>query len=143
VTLYLIETDMILAAASSKDRHHAMALKVLQRAKPLLLSPFSLIELDLLVSSGRIKVILPDFYRALEGLLMYYGINVPPPQPLHLEKALALRAKYGLSYFDSLHAAVTTSAGATLISFDRRHANVEGLAYIHPREFLESLKSTP
>jgi len=104
VTLYLVETDMILAAASSKDRHHDVALKVLQRAKPLLLSPFSLIELDLLMSSGRIMVVLPDFYRALEGLLMFYSIDVPPPQPLHLEKASALRAKYRLSYFGSLHA---------------------------------------
>jgi predicted nucleic acid-binding protein len=140
VTLYLVETDVILAAASSRDRHHDVALKVLQRAKPLLLSPFSLIELDLLVSSGRIQAVLPGFYRALEGLLMYYGIDVPPPQPLHLERASELRPKYGLSYFDSLHAAVAVSAGATLISFDRRYANVEGLAYIHPREFLESLK---
>ena len=140
--MYLIETDMILAAASPKDKHHATALKVLHSAKPLLLSPYSLIELDLIVCSGRIRVVLPDFYWALESLLAYYGVSVPPPQPLHLGKALALRAEYGLSYFDSLHAAVAVSTGATLVSFDKRYAIIRELAYLHPSELVKGLKGS-
>jgi len=137
--VYLIETDMILAAASPKDKHHATALKVLHSAKPLLLSPYSLIELDLIVCSGRIRVVLPDFYWALESLIAYHGIGVLPPQLLHLEKALALRAGHGLFYFDSLHAAVAASTGAALVSFDRRYASVKGF---DPRELLESLEGS-
>ena len=140
--MYLIETDMLLAAASPRDRHHATALEILRSVKPLILSPYSLIELDLIVCSGRIRVVLPDFYWALESLIAYHGIGVLPPQLLHLEKALALRAGHGLSYFDSLHAAVAVSAGATLVSFDRQYATVRELSYTHPRELLEKLKGS-
>jgi len=142
VTVYLVETDIVLAAASTRDKNHATALEVLRRVKPLLFSPYSLVELDLLVGSGRIRVILPDFYWALESLLAYYGVSVPPPQPLHLGKALALRAEYGLSYFDSLHAAVAVSTGATLVSFDKRYAIVRELAYLHPSELVKGLKGS-
>jgi predicted nucleic acid-binding protein len=139
VTVYLIETDTILAAASPTDKHHGTALRVLRGARPLLLSPYSLVELDLLISSSRFRVVLPDFYWALENLLAYYSVGILQPQPRHLSKALALRAEYGLSYFDSLHAAVALSTGATLVSFDRRYAGVRGLAYLHPSELPEEL----
>jgi len=138
--VYLIETDIILAVASPRDKNHETALKALRILKPLLLSPYSLVELDLLVSSGRIKVALPDFYWALESLIAYYSINLPSPRPTHMEKALALRTEHHLSYFDSLHAAVAISAGATLVSFDKKYSGVKELTYLHPSKLIETPK---
>jgi len=49
-------------------------------------------------------------------------------KPHHLGRALALRAEYGLSYFDSPHAIAAMSTGATLVSFDKRYAGIKGVS---------------
>ncbi|MEM3717352.1 PIN domain-containing protein [Thermofilum sp.] len=138
----LIETDLILAVASPRDKNHETSLKALRILKPLLLSPYSLAELDLLISSGRIKVVLPDFYSSQESLIAYYNINISLPRPTHMDKALALRTQHHLFYFDSLHAAVAISAEATLVSFDKKYSSVKELRYLHPSKLQEIPKSS-
>jgi len=51
----IIETDLILAAASRTDRHHEEAAAVIRNVRPLRLSPYAIIELDLLMLSGRFR----------------------------------------------------------------------------------------
>ncbi len=78
MNLSLIETDILMAVASKEDRYHEEAVNLLRR-KGLKLSPYSLLELDLLIKSGEIDVDVGQFYRGLSELLKYYGIRVVLP----------------------------------------------------------------
>ena len=130
----LIETDLLLAASSPRDAHHGEAVRLLRSGSPLRLSPYSLVELDLLVPSGRIRVVLPDFYVHLGEVLEFYGVAIPPPRARHLAVAWDLRRRYGLTYFDSLHAATALVEGEAIASYDSSYARVEGLKYLHPSQ---------
>jgi hypothetical protein len=58
---------------------------------------------------------------------------VPQPQNPSPGKGAGVRAEYGLSYFDSLHATAAMSTGATLVSFDKRYAGIKGVSEPAPR----------
>ena len=102
-------------------------------------SPYSLIELDLLVKSDIITISDTEaFYSALNSLLKYRGIKTLSPKPTYHAKAFNLRKRYRrLTYFDSLHAGAAITEGLELISYDRIYANIDGLKYIPPTHYLE------
>lgn len=47
--MVLIETDIILALTSKKDRHHNEAVKIIKNIRPLKKSLYAFLELDLLM----------------------------------------------------------------------------------------------
>ncbi len=134
--MVLVETDVVLALASREDKHHSEAVDIVRNIKPLKLSPYALMELDLLILSGKLEVRIPTFYEGLERVLSYYGIEVVKPRPKHLEKGWELRKRYGLTYFDSLHASTAIIENEVLVSYDRIYANVKELKYLTPGEAL-------
>jgi len=134
--LVIIETDILVALASREDKHHLEAKEVLEKADSVSLSPYSLFELDLLIASGVIKVEPTAFYRALADVLSYFEITILRPEPSHLATAWELRNKYGLSFFDSLHAAVAIEERDILVSYDRAYSSVKELTYIRPADLL-------
>ncbi|RLF18430.1 MAG: hypothetical protein DRZ82_08210 [Thermoprotei archaeon] len=136
--MVVIETDMIVALASESDKHHHEARTLLRKLSNIKLSPYSLIELDLLLASGNIVVKAKLFYEALKSVLAYYNISVLKPDPLHFAVAWNFRKKYGLTFFDSLHAAVAVRENDMLVSFDRKYSIVKELKYVHPLSLLES-----
>ena len=140
--MVLIETDIILALASSSDKHHGEAVKIIKNVKPLKLSPYALVELDLLIHSGRLEVRIPAFYDGLVKVLSYYGVEVIRPSPRHLEKGWELRERYSLTYFDSLHASTAIVEGEALVSYDRTYSSIGGLRYLTPQEALKQYEST-
>ena len=93
--MILVEADLILALSSSRDVHHEEVVELLEGLRRgLTLSPFTLIEVDLLVRSGRLKVrSLSEFHRALEGLLDMYWVGVVAPRPRHHALAEELRGR--------------------------------------------------
>lgn len=133
--MVIIETDILVALASKTDKHHSEAKNIVSRLKSIKLSPYALIELDLLISSKLIIVKLPDFYERLNDLLMYYNISVLPQRASHFAKAWKLRQKYGLTYFDSLHAAAAIEENDILVSYDRKYSGVKELKYRYSRDF--------
>lgn len=133
----MIETDVLIALASRSDKQHEIVRKLLEelmatRSERLTLSPYSLTELDLLIASQSLKVKLPDFYVALKAALSYYGITALTPSPRHFGRAWVFRRKYGLTFFDSLHAATAVEEDEILVSFDRRYNSIKELKYKHP-----------
>ncbi len=131
--MVIVETDFIVAVSSASDARHDETVRILRRnAGKLKLSPYTLIELDLLVKSGRLIVNLPAYYESLSKLLEFYGISLVEPNPVHLAIAWELRRKYALTYFDSLHAAVAIAAGEPLASYDEIYRRVKELKHIHP-----------
>ena len=140
--MILIETDFILALSSSRDVHHEEAVELLEGLRgSLALSPFTLVEVDLLVHSGGLKVrSLSEFHGALEGLLGMYGVGVVAPRPRHHALAEKLRGRLAeLTYFDSLHASVALIEEAELLSYDAVYSKIPGLRWLHPRRALEKL----
>ncbi len=131
--MVLVETDFIVAISSPDDAHHGEAVRILRKlASKLKLSPYTLVELDLLIRSGKLIVRLPAYYESLAKLLKYYEVTIVEPSPIHLAVAWRLREKYGLSYFDSLHAATAITLGEPLTSYDETYRRVKELEYIHP-----------
>ena len=137
--MILIETDILLALVSVKDRHHKEALKVVDRFKGrTVLSPYSLLELDLIIMSG--KILIRDifsFYQSLSTLLDYRRIKIIPPKPSYHAEANKLRKRYvELTYFDSLHAAVSLSEKLEHVSYDSIYEGIEELNYVHPSKYV-------
>jgi len=130
----IIETDIVIALASKKDVHHNEVKKLLEKVN-VLLSPYTLIELDLIILSGNLVVKIPDFYDALNDTFRYYNVSILPPDTSHLNTAWLIREKYGLTFFDSLHAATALERKDILISYDKRYAVVKNLKYVHPSSY--------
>jgi len=134
----MIETDVLLACMNPQDRHHEEAVKLITSlAGKLMLSPFSLIELDMLIRSGRIQVLdYHEFASALSDLLSLYDIRVLPDGPDIHELAWTLRNVHGLSFFDSPHASTAMAKGLMLYSYDRAYGRVEGLRWKKPSDVI-------
>ncbi|RLG80441.1 MAG: hypothetical protein DRO13_03710 [Thermoprotei archaeon] len=135
--MVVVETDILVSLILSTEKHHREVVEIVKRVRPLALSPYSLVELDLLVSSRRIVVRdLEQFYRELSELLEFYGIRVLTPSPSHLAIAQSLRERYSITYFDSLHAATAIAQRDTLASYDRSYSRIEELRWIYPAKLL-------
>jgi len=134
--MVLIETDVVIALASKTDKHHEDVKKLLDRLAITELSPYSLIELDLLITSRSLIVKIPDFYQALNDVLEYYKISVLAPRPSHFIEAWNLRKRYNLTFFDSLHAATALEEEEVLVSYDKTYSRVKELKYKHPSSLL-------
>lgn len=135
----LIETDILLALISPEDKHHAEATGLLDKfLGDSRLSPYSLIELNLLLRSGEIVVKeVKTFYNTLSELFKYREIGLLSVKPVYHGEAHELRRKYGeLTYFDSLHAAVGMTENIELVSYDKKYAIIRELEYNHPNKYI-------
>ncbi|MBI4257495.1 MAG: PIN domain-containing protein, partial [Thaumarchaeota archaeon] len=131
-----IETDMLLAALNRKDPLNTMARKVLALTG-LTLSPYALMELNLLARGGKIKV--RDFEKygqKLDAFLTTRGVSIIPDRPLHHSTAHRLEREFRLTFFDSLHASAALTEHEELISFDNSYSKLGrvGLTHIDPRK---------
>ena len=134
----LIETDILLALISREDKHHADAVTLLDGVlSGSRLSPYALIELDLLLRSGEIIVReVMSFYTALSTFFKYRNIALLSAKPVYHGEAHELREKYKkLTYFDSLHAAVGIIENMELVSYDKGYRKVSELKYNHPSKY--------
>jgi predicted nucleic acid-binding protein len=135
----LIETDILLALISVEDKHHAEAIGLLDKLRgDVSLSPYSLVELDLLLRSREIVVKdVKAFYDSLGDLLDFREISTLSTKPKYHGEAFGLRKTYGnLSYFDSLHASVGIVEDIEVVSYNKEYAKAIELKYNHPDKYL-------
>ena len=92
-------------------------------------------ELDLLIRSGRVEVRDEKrFFSALGNLLELAGLRALAPSARYHARAAELRARYpSLTFFDSLHAAVSLEEGFRIVSYDKVYDEIEGLVRVDPR----------
>ena len=129
----------MLALISPGDKHHAEAARLLDTfLGDSRLSPYSLIELNLLLRCGEIVVReVKTFYTTLNKLFKYREISSLPAEPIYHGEAHELRKKYSeLTYFNSLHAAVGITENLELVSYDKEYAKIEELEYNHPNKYI-------
>jgi len=136
---FLIETDVLIASLDRTDPRNEEARNIISRIKGLTLSPYSLIELNLLIKSGNIKIKdYTRFWHKLEEMMNYYNVAIAKPRPIYHSEASRVRSMYGLTYFDSLHCAVALVEEMILVSYDRKaYERVGDLRYSHPAEVLK------
>lgn len=133
----MIETDTLVALINKHDPNHEAVLQCLEQVGRLKLSPYTLLELDLIIRSGRLQLAdYAKFYEYLGEALAYYNVAPTTVRPDHFPQARQLRDKYGLTYFDSLHASAAILENEPLISTDKAYTAVEELKHIDPREAL-------
>lgn len=133
----LIETDVFVAAIDHEDPHHEEAREVIT-GYSIVLSPYTLIEMDLLIRS-RIIIVKDycQFWYKVHSLLDQYKIRIIIPSPLHHAEAQEIRARYDLTYFDSLHAAVAIVNKMKLVSYDEKaYGKIKDLNYAHPHTLI-------
>nr|MDO8082057.1 PIN domain-containing protein [Candidatus Freyarchaeota archaeon] len=138
IASFLIETDILLALISPEDKHHAEVITLLDKfAGEIQLSPYSLIELDLLLKSREVIIAeTKTFYALIDKVLKYRQIGLSSIKPAYHGEAWELREKYKeLTYFDSLHAAVGVMENLELLSYDKEYAKIERLTYTHPNKY--------
>jgi predicted nucleic acid-binding protein len=129
---FMIESDFIIALSRINDQYHGHARKIISSGDKLLLSPYSLIEINLGSRSveGDIKEFMSTLKKVVEG---YENLQQIPDKPGYHAKAAQLEQEYGLSFFDSLHAAVAIEEGYTMMSADSKYRGIKGLRSINPR----------
>lgn len=133
-----METDLLLVLISAEDRRHEETKRLLDKFHgDIKISPYSLIEFDLLLKSGEIVVKeIPTFYDVLNELFEYADIVTFPTKPNYHNEAFKLRKKYGnLTYFDGLHAAVGIVENLELVSYDKEYTKITELKHKHPAQY--------
>ena len=120
----LLETGFLLAL-NPRDRNHAWALEVLEATRRgevrIHISPAALVELALILKSrGVSESLAAAAFRAIEeAISQYTRPRYPALTPGHVAYASELRARHqGLSFFDSLHAAIAVSEGLEYMDLD-------------------------
>jgi len=131
----LFETDVLLAALNPRDTLNAPAREVLEQSG-LLLSPFSLLELNLLVRAGKLEI--PDYGKFaldLDALLAASSIGVLSDRAEFHSEGRRFEREFKLSFFDGLHAAVSKVRRETIVSFDKAYDKLRdsGVARLDPR----------
>ncbi len=132
----LIETDVLLAALNPADRANLPARKVLNQ-EALSLSPFALLEVNLLARAG--KLVVKDFgafASDLSALLDACSIRTFHDTPEYHAEARRLESGFRLSFFDSLHAAVSKVEREIIVSFDGAYDKLgkEGIKRLDPAD---------
>ena len=132
----LFETDVLLAALNPADPANKPARKVLDQ-EGLLLSPYSLLEVNLLARAEKLVIRhFDDFADDLAALLDASSVKTLSDRAEYHSSARRLEARFKLTFFDSLHAAVSKVQREMLVSFDRAYdvLSKEGVRRIDPRD---------
>jgi predicted nucleic acid-binding protein len=132
----LFETDVLLAALNPNDPLSSEARKVMDQDS-LLLSPFSLLEVNLLARAGKLEILnFDDFARDLSALLDANSIRTLADRAEYHSQARRFESEFKLTFFDSLHGAVSRVQNETIVSFDRTYDKLSkaGVRRLDPKE---------
>jgi predicted nucleic acid-binding protein len=133
----LIETDVLLATLNPADPANQPARKVLNQ-DGLLLSPYSLLEVNLLARAQKLLIRdYNDFADDLGTLLEVSSVKILSDRAEYHSSARRLETRFKLTFFDSLHAAVSKVRREMLVSFDKSYDRIanDGVRRIDPRDF--------
>jgi len=78
-----------------------------------------------------------DHNEIVKNIIMFKNIPKLEEAPLTSDtilNAIRIRANYGLTYFDSLHASTALLYDGVIISVDEDYKRVQGLKVVDPRK---------
>lgn len=126
----------MLAALNPNDPLNSPARKVMEQ-DALLLSPFSLLEVNLLARAGKLEILnFGGFARDLSALLETSSIRTLNDRAEYHSEARRFESEFKLTFFDSLHGAVSRVQKETIVSFDRTYDKLSriGVKRLDPKE---------
>ncbi len=139
----LIELDMIIAFINQADKLHYVASKlfdmiVKERLTGITIPVSALLEYELILKSrGYPETTIRSDLEAIKNL---ENIKIIPLTLDCIIEASRLREIYGLSYFDSLHAASALLYDKTVISVDKAYDKIQEIKRIDPVELIKGNK---
>jgi len=132
----VIELDMILALLNRADRLHAVASRLFEKIargelKRVAVAVSAYLEMELIMRSKGF-----DHNEIIKNILMFKSIPKLEEAPLTSDtilNAVRIRANYGFTYFDPLHASTALLYDGVTISVDEDYKRVQGLEVVDPR----------
>ncbi len=133
VKMLVIELDLLLGFVNSRDPLHQVACEFFERVargelEEVKVAASAFLEYEFVLSSRGLN--------AGRDILSFKAIPNLGEAPITAEvlvKASELRKAYGLTYFDSLHAATALLLDKKLVSTDREFRRVRELEVVDPR----------
>lgn len=137
----IIELDMLTALVNREDKHHEIAVKFFEeiargRIRNIAVAASALIEYELILKSRGYKE--EEIAADIEAFINIENMREAPLTSKTMLTAINLRKKYGLTYFDSLHAAAAILYDETIISADKAYKTLKELKAIDPEELKTS-----
>jgi predicted nucleic acid-binding protein len=128
---------MILALLNRADRLHAVASRLFEKIargelKRVAVAVSAYLEMELIMRSKGF-----NHNEIIKNILMFKSIPKLGEAPLTSDtilNAIRIRANYGLTYFDSLHASTALLYDGVIISVDEDYKRVQGLKVVDPRK---------
>jgi predicted nucleic acid-binding protein len=129
---------MLLALLNRADKLHTVASRLFEKIargelQRMAVAASAYLEFELIMRSKGF-----NYNEILEDILMFKSIPKLDEVPLTSDvilNAIRIRADYGLTYFDSLHASTALLHDGVIISVDEAYKKVQGLRVVDPRRF--------
>lgn len=137
----VIELDMLIAFVNKADKLHSIAVKLFNKVASGLLDNVAVpvsayMEYELILRSrGYSEETISDDIKAFKHIR---NLDEIPLTSNIIVTASEIRMRYGLTYFDSLHAASALQYDKTIISVDKAYRKILGLQTIDPRKVVET-----
>ncbi len=135
----IIELDMLIAFVNKADKLHSIAVRIFEaiisgRLGNVAVPTSAYMEYELVLKSRGYSedTILSD----IDAFRKIRNLGEVPLTSEVLIKASELRKKYGITYFDSLHAASALLHDKKIISKDRAYREIRELKTLDPEEVL-------
>lgn len=131
----VIELDMLIAYTNKKDRLHRIASRIFAsisegKLEGVYAASSAYIEYELVSRSMGVPAI--QIARELQSFQFFPTLKEHTLSLSIILNASIVRDQYGLTFFDSLHAATALANDSSIISVDKAYDNVEGLTRIEP-----------
>lgn len=143
----ILELDLFYAAIDKDDKFHKVGRKVLKdhrqrKIRGLKLDALSLHELELNLKAGNILIDgtkastkgIAEFFAEVKLTLAAYRLKLFPLTADQIVIASELRDKFGLSFYDSHHAASAMLLDSKIVSNDKAYDLIPQLTRIAPQE---------
>lgn len=136
----VIELDMLIGLVNSRDRLHRIASKFFDevasgRLEKVYIASSAYLEYELVLRSRGLD--LKTIYRDIESFRNIRNIEEAPLSSKVILKSIELRDRYGLTFFDSLHAATAITLDRVIISTDKAYSRIKELKHIDPRKLFK------
>lgn len=133
----IIELDMLIALVNKADKLHGVSKRLFQKISlgeisNVKVASSAYLEYELIFKSHGYKT--ADIYNDLQAFRYIKNLGEAPLTVSVILKAIDLRRKYSISYFDSLHAATALEYDKTIISADHIYGEIKELKYIDPEK---------
>ena len=123
-----LDVDVLYALVKEKDFHREYAERIAASKGAKLTSSVSLLELEIVVKRELGDEKSMDIGKWVGVLIP--GLGIEAFSEKQFESSLALRKKFGLGIFDSVHAAVCLENGGLMASTDRAFARIPGIRIV-------------